>query len=169
VYLPQHFREDRVDVLHQAIRDLAFGIVVTCGKAGLIASHIPLFLDPEPSPLGTLRGHISRANPQSRDFSPEIPALAILSGPHHYIRPSWYPAKDEHGRVVPTWNYVAVHAYGTMRLFEQPEALLRNVKALLRNKNHARHQICCAKVASMGTSWKPSSRALPRSLASRCF
>jgi transcriptional regulator len=130
VYLPKHFREDRIDVLHGAIRRIRLGILVTHGREGLVATHMPLLLEEGPGPFGTLRGHLSRANPQWREFSPDTPALAIFSGPQHYISPSWYPSKAEHGRVVPTWNYVAVHAYGRMQKFEDPEALLRNVRGL---------------------------------------
>ncbi len=87
-------------------------------------------LDANPQPLGTLRGHLSRANCQWQDFSTQVPALIVFSGPQHYISPSWYPSKKEHGRVVPTWNYVVVHAYGHLKLFEDPVLLGQNVQDL---------------------------------------
>jgi transcriptional regulator len=130
VYNPEHFLEDRVEVLHALIRGHSLAAVVTLGSAGLEASHVPLLLDAEPPPFGTLRGHLSRANPQWRDFSPGVPALAIFSGVERYISPSWYPSKQEHGRVVPTWNYVAVHAYGRLRTFDDPARLRALVGAL---------------------------------------
>lgn len=135
MYLPPHFREDRLEVLQDLMRTHAFATLVTYGASGLLASHVPLHYDSQPAPYGALRGHLSRANPQWRDFSPRDAALAIFAGPHQYISPSWYAAKEEHGRVVPTWNYAVVHAYGTLRLFEDPEDLRRNVETLT-----ARHE-----------------------------
>src|SRR5665213_2845753 len=105
MYLPANFREDRVPVLHHLIEQHAFATLVTLSSTGLIASHIPMLLDPEPAPFGTLRGHVSRENPQWRDLSADVQALAIFSGPQHYITPSWYQSKEETGKVVPTWNY----------------------------------------------------------------
>ena len=77
-----------------------------------------------------LRGHISRANPQWREFDQSIEALAIFAGPQHYITPNWYPEKAEDGKVVPTWNYAVVHAYGTIRIIEDPAWLLNHLKSL---------------------------------------
>lgn len=110
-----------MDVLHALMRARPFASVVTLGSTGLSANHIPLLLDADPQPYGTLRGHFARSNPQWRDFSPETAALVIFNGPDHYISPSWYPSKQEHGRVVPTWNFVAVHAYGTLRIHDDRE------------------------------------------------
>jgi transcriptional regulator len=132
VYIPPHFNENRVDVLHQLLRAHGLATLVTYGPSGLIASHVPLVLDTsDPTvPYGTLRGHLSRANQQWKDYSPEVSALAIFAGPQHYITPSWYPAKTEHGKVVPTWNYIVVHAYGRLETYEDRESLLANVEAL---------------------------------------
>jgi transcriptional regulator len=130
VYIPRHFQEDRIDVLHELIQTHGLATLVTYGSSGLIASHVPMLLDPEPAPHGTLRGHLSRANPQWRDYAAEVPALAIFQGTQHYIRPSWYPSKEEHGKTVPTWNYIVVHAYGRLELFEDRALLLKNVRDL---------------------------------------
>lgn len=132
MYIPPHFNEDRVDVLHHLIRDHGLATLVTYGPSGLIASHVPLVLDTsDPTePFGTLRGHLSRANQQWKDYSREVSALAIFAGPQHYITPSWYPAKTEHGKVVPTWNYIVVHAYGRLETYDDRESLLANVEAL---------------------------------------
>jgi transcriptional regulator len=132
VYIPPHFNEERVDVLHQLVRDHGLATLVTYGPSGLIASHVPLVLDTSDSaaPYGTLRGHLSRANQQWRDYSADVPALAIFAGPQHYITPSWYSAKAEHGKVVPTWNYIVVHAYGHLETYDDRESLLANVEAL---------------------------------------
>ena len=130
MYNPPHFREERTEVLHQLIRDHSLAALITLGPEGLIANHVPLILDPAPEPLGTLRGHLSRANPQWRDSLPHIPALAIFQGPSAYITPSWYPTAQETGQVVPTYNYVVVHAHGALQTYEDPQLLLRNVRAL---------------------------------------
>jgi transcriptional regulator len=134
VYIPPHFNEERVDVLHQLIREHGLATLVTYGSSGLIASHVPLVLDTSTidaaAPYGTLRGHLSRANQQWRDYSADVPALAIFAGSQHYITPSWYPAKAEHGKVVPTWNYIVVHAYGRLETYDDRESLLANVEAL---------------------------------------
>jgi transcriptional regulator len=130
VYLPQSFREDRVEALHEAVRQIAFGALVTLGEDGLTASHVPMLISPEPAPYGTLTGHIARANPQWRHLKPEVEALAIFTGPHAYISPGWYATKRQTGKVVPTWNYVAVHATGKLRFFDDAERLRAIVTGL---------------------------------------
>jgi len=130
VYVPEHFREDRIDVLHEAIRRIALGTLVTLGEAGLVASHVPMLVDAEPRPLGRLTGHIARANPQWRTHRPEVDALAVFTGPEAYITPAWYETKRQTGKVVPTWNYVAVHATGRLRFFDDAESLRRIVTRL---------------------------------------
>jgi transcriptional regulator len=80
--------------------------------------------------MGQLRGHISRANTQWRDYSPSVEALAIFSGPQHYITPNWYAEKQETGKVVPTWNYVVVHAYGYLKVIEDGEWLMAHLATL---------------------------------------
>jgi len=130
MYNPPHFREERVEILHQLIQQHSLATLVTLGVDGLIANHMPLVLDPAPAPLGTLRGHLSRANSQWRDSVPGVSALAIFHGPQTYITPSWYPTKQETGRVVPTWNYVVVHAHGPLRTFEDPSLLEQHLRTL---------------------------------------
>ena len=103
MYVPAHFKEDRVAVLHDAIRTYGFGTLVTSSEQELEASHLPLLLDPEPAPLGTVLGHLARANPQWTRVKPGFQALAIFLGPNTYITPSWYPTKQQTGKVVPTW------------------------------------------------------------------
>jgi transcriptional regulator len=130
MYLPCHFAEPRVEVLHEAIRHAGLATLVTTGRDGLDASHVPLLLDHEPGPLGRLVGHVARGNPQWRDTPEASRALAIFLGPHSYVTPSWYPTKRETGKVVPTWNYVAIHAHGTVRFFQEREQLLDVVTRL---------------------------------------
>jgi transcriptional regulator len=130
MYLPSHFTEARVPVLHEAIRATAVGTLVTLAAEGLEASHVPMLIDPEPAPFGTLRGHIAKGNPQWNRYDGKVPALATFLGPNLYVTPSWYETKRQTGKVVPTWNYVAVHATGTPRFFADREPLLDIVTRL---------------------------------------
>jgi transcriptional regulator len=130
VYIPPHFREDRIGVLHDAIRSAGPATLVSMTADGLFASHAPLMLDPEPAPYGTLVGHLAKANPHAALADPSAQTLVIFHGPNGYITPSYYAAKREHGKVVPTWNYVAIHAYGTLEVFDDPDRLLEVVTRL---------------------------------------
>jgi transcriptional regulator len=127
MYVPTHFKEDRVAILHDAIRQYGFGTLVTSGEQELEASHLPMLLDPEPAPLGTVLGHLARANPQWQRVKPGVATLAIFLGPNTYITPSWYLTKQQTGKVVPTWNYLAIHAYGTVSFFDDSEELRAHV------------------------------------------
>lgn len=117
MYVPFSFRMDDPAELRAFMRRHSFATLVTQGRVGMVASHLPLLLDPDAGPRGRLLGHMARANPQWRDVEGE--ALAVFSGPHAYISPTWYEAPG----TVPTWNYVAVHAYGPLRLVEDRDAL----------------------------------------------
>lgn len=130
MYVPEPFRETRIPVLHEAMRTIAFASLVTLGEDGMTASHIPLLLDPAPQPFGVLSGHLARANPQWQSAKRDTDALAIFTGPQGYITPSWYPTKATSGKVVPTWNYVAVHAYGALRFIDDPDAIRAHVTRL---------------------------------------
>ena len=118
MYLPKHFEETRVDVLHALIRTHPLGALVVMTRNGLDANHIPLEVDPDPAPFGTLRGHIARANPLWRESGGDAPALAIFQGPDTYVSPAWYATKQQTGKVVPTWNYAVVHAHGSVRFID---------------------------------------------------
>ena len=138
MYQPPHFREDRLEVQHALIGAHPLGLLVTSGRTGLLANPIPFVLDPSASPLGTLKAHLSRANAQWRDFDPDREALVVFQGAEAYITPSWYEAKREHGKVVPTWNYAMVQAYGRMRIVSDPDWLLRQISALTSRQESAR-------------------------------
>jgi transcriptional regulator len=138
VYVPALFKEDRIDVLHDAIRRTGLATLVTLGPDGLIASHVPMLLDAEPRPNGTLVGHLARPNPQARGAIGE--ALAIFQGPDAYITPSWYATKQRTGKVVPTWNYVAIHAYGPITFFDDTERLRDAVTRLTARQEAGRAQ-----------------------------
>lgn len=128
MYVPPHFRQSDTAAMQAAMRDIAFASLVSHGEHGLTASHVPLLLDAARGPYGVLRGHLARANMQARQKPDQ--ALAIFLGPQGYISPGWYAAKREHGKVVPTWNYIAVHASGPLRWIEDGEALLAIVRDL---------------------------------------
>jgi transcriptional regulator len=140
VYVPAHFKEDRVDVLHDLMRTTGLATIVSMTPEGMIASHVPLMLDPDPAPYGTLIGHFARANPHWRLLDRNVQTLVIFQGPEGYITPSYYAAKKEHGKVVPTWNYAAIHAYGTLEVFDDPERLLGVVTRLTERHETPRAQ-----------------------------
>ena len=138
MYVPPLFKEDRIDVLHAAIRQSGLGTLVTLTADGLIASHVPMLLDPEPAPYGTLLGHVARPNPQARGAVAGVQALAIFQGPDAYVTPSWYATKGETGKVVPTWNYVAIHAYGQVEFFDAADRLRAIVTRLTEREEAGR-------------------------------
>lgn len=130
MYIPKHFDEPRVDVLHELIGARPLSTLVTLTSGGLNANHIPLHLTKDPAPLGTLRGHVARANPMWSDLAKGVEVLAIFHGPDAYVTPSWYPTKAETGKVVPTWNYVVVHAYGPLRVIDDASWVRAQLEAL---------------------------------------
>lgn len=130
MYIPKANEETRTPVLHELIRSQPLASLVTFGKSGLFASHVPMILDEQAVPLGVLKCHVSRANMQWKDFAPDIEALAIFSGAQHYISPSWYEEKQATGKVVPTWNYVVVHAYGSLKVMDDADWLRAHVESL---------------------------------------
>lgn len=122
MYTPPAFREDDPAVLSRTIRDARLSTFVTMTDEGLLATPLPLFLDESEGELGTLYGHLAKANRQWT-LPPACDALAIFAGPDAYVTPSWYASKREHGKVVPTWNYEAVHAYGPAEFFDDEDRL----------------------------------------------
>jgi len=136
MYMPAHFEETRVKVIHQLIREHPLAVLVTLGEDGLNANHIPLEINPEPAPFGTLRGHVARANPVWRDFARDVEALTVFQGPQAYISPAWYQTKKETGKVVPTFNYIVVHAYGSLCIIED-EAWLRGLVERLTTRHES--------------------------------
>ena len=130
MYLPSAFRQDDLAELHAQLQASPFALLTSAGATGVQASHLPLLLAPDEGEFGTLYGHFARANPHWRDLQGGAEALTVFSGPDAYISPGWYPAKAEHGKVVPTWNYIAVHARGPVELIEEPERLLQIVSRL---------------------------------------
>jgi transcriptional regulator len=136
MYLPAHFTETRAAVLHDAIRAHPLATLAMSTPHGLDAEHVPLEIDAEPAPHGTLRGHLARANPAWRECAADGAVLAVFQGPQGYVTPSWYASKREHGKVVPTWNYIVVHAHGALRVVDDA-AWLRAFLARLTARHEA--------------------------------
>ena len=130
MYIPTQFRETDIPTIHAAIRAAGLATLVTTGPDGILATPLPLLLDPEPAPYGTLLGHVARANPQWHRSAPDGEALAMFAGPDAVRDALLYATKRATGKVVPTWNYVAVHAYGPVEFFEDAERLLALVTRL---------------------------------------
>lgn len=133
-YNPRHFRSDDPATLARVIEAVGFGTLVTAGVGGLHVSHAPFLLQPatvadQTAGFGVLQAHLARANDHWRVLD-GAEALVIFRGPDFYVSPSWYASKRETGRVVPTWNYVVVHARGIARTFDEPEQLRARVEAL---------------------------------------
>ena len=129
MYCPTAFRQNDRTELHALIQSFPFALLASAGAEGVQASHLPLLLEPDEGEFGTLYGHFARANPHWHELQGGE-ALAVFSGPDAYISPGWYPSKAEHGKAVPTWNYIAVHARGPVVLIEEPERLLQIVSRL---------------------------------------
>ena len=136
MYVPSGF-EMQPDDLREFLLGHGAGDLVTSGRNGLLASLVPFVYDPSTGPSGTLRGHLARNNPQWQD-EPSGEALVIVRGPDTYITPSWYAAKAEHGRVVPTWNYVTAHVYGEMRVVDDAAFVRQVVQDLTEKHETAR-------------------------------
>lgn len=133
MYIPALFAETRPPALHALMRERAFATLVTLSDDTANANHLPLLLtDVESTPFGVLQGHLARANPAWLDLQSGRETLAIFHGPQCYITPSWYPTKAATGKVVPTWNYVVVHAYGIPRVIEDAAWLRAHLTELTR-------------------------------------
>jgi transcriptional regulator len=129
MYVPPAFRVDDLADIHRTMREARSATLVTMSEAGLIGTPLPILLDESEGQYGTLYGHVARANPQWK-LVPSAEAMAIFAGPEAYVTPSWYATKQETHKVVPTWNYVAVHAYGAVEFFDDADRLLNVVTRL---------------------------------------
>ena len=118
MYVPVQFENTRVEALQSLIREHPLGTLVTLDAGGVNANHLPFLLEAGPAPLGTLRGHVARANPVWRDIRSGVESLVIFQGAQAYITPLWYATKARTGKVVPTYNYGVVHAYGVLRAID---------------------------------------------------
>lgn len=134
MYIPRQFREERPEILVRAMREIGLAALVTpgpLGSPGLQVSHVPMVLKEDAAGAWTLETHVARANPHWT-LAGGASSAAIFQGPQAYVSPSWYAAKREHGKVVPTWNYIAVHAHGVLEAIEDPAWLLAHLNDLTR-------------------------------------
>jgi transcriptional regulator len=130
MYQPPAFREDRFEVQHALIRAHPLGLLITAGPGGLMANAVPFLVYADGSERGTLRAHVSRANPQWRELAAVEECLVVFQGRQKYITPSWYATKRETGKVVPTWNYITVHAWGRPQAISDTAWLRRQIDDL---------------------------------------
>jgi transcriptional regulator len=137
MYTPPAFKDDDLDSIKATIRAARLANLVTATANGPLATPLPLFLDDSEGEHGVLYGHVARANPQWQ-AAPIGEALTVFMGPDAYVTPSWYATKQETGKVVPTWNYITVHAYGPVEFFHEPERLLAAVTRLTNMHEQAR-------------------------------
>lgn len=137
MYQPGGFREERLEVLHALIRAHPLATLITAGAGGLAANLVPFILA-DAGDRGTLRAHIARANDQVDALRAGAETLVVFQGPEAYISPSWYPSKQEHGRVVPTWNYVVVQVQGTPRVIDDPAWIRAQIGALTQSQEGQR-------------------------------
>lgn len=143
MYIPAHFAESRPEVLHELVRRHPLGMLVTHGAAGLDANHIPFELDAASGSLGTLAGHVARANPVWQQLRDGDEVMVVFRAADAYISPNWYPSKHEQHRQVPTWNYMVAHAHGRVRIVDD-ERFVRGIVGRL-TKTHE---------ASQAVPWK---------------
>lgn len=129
MYIPPAFRVEDIAEIHRTMREARSATLVTATEEGLIGTPVPTLLDETEGANGTLYAHVARSNPQWK-LQPSCEAMAIFAGPEAYVTPSWYVTKQETHKVVPTWNYVAVHAYGPVEFFDDADRLLDIVRRL---------------------------------------
>ena len=130
MYIPEHFEERDLAVLHALLRSHPLGTWVTEVDGQLVVNHIPFIVDSTRGAFGTLLGHVARANTVWKATSKQVESVMVFQGPQAYITPSWHSTKHEHGKVVPTWNYAVVHAHGVPRVIDEPEWLRQHVVEL---------------------------------------
>lgn len=123
MYCPTHFEETRPEILLDLIAQYPLATLISQQSSGLVADHIPFLHQPAAGTLGRLIGHVARNNPIWQTPSDQE-ILLVFQGPNTYISPNWYASKADSGKVVPTWNYAVVHAYGSLTTTECPEAIL---------------------------------------------
>lgn len=141
MYLPEHFSEQRRDVLTTTMRDIQFSALITPTADNIEVTHVPVVVhhDIETDQI-TLETHVARPNPHWRAVTEPQPSVAIFQGPHSYVTPEWYPSKKEHGKVVPTWAYITVHAHGQLTAIQDDEWLANHLNELTR-QNEANRDV----------------------------
>lgn len=141
MYVPQHFKEDDQETLQQYIRSYGFGLLIVADGEGIEVNHLPFHLSGGGGrDLGNLHCHVARNNPVWKRLQHGARVLVVFQGPDAYVSPSWYPTKAETGRVVPTWNYLAVHVAGNARVIEDPAWLHQHLKQLTDQHESGRNE-----------------------------
>jgi transcriptional regulator len=140
MHIPSAFRQDNIDAMHDLMRSHPLGMLISQGAGGLVASQIPILIYGGEGERGTLRAHIARANPQWKDLADVSECLVVFQGEHGYVSPSWYVGKAEHHKVVPTWNYITVHAWGKPRITEDAAWLNRQLDDLTHSQEDRRQR-----------------------------
>ena len=157
MYLPAHFSESRPDVLARLVRDHPFGLLVTQGANDIAANSVPFFLDADPAGgPGILRAHVARANPLWREARGDVDSLVVFEGAQTYVSPAWYPSKAEHGKAVPTWNYVMVQGRGKLRAVDDAVWLRAFVSRLTDHHERARVEQSAAQPKAWGLTDAPA-------------
>jgi transcriptional regulator len=142
MYTPSAFREDRLDVLREAIARYPLATLISTAGKDIQTSHVPLVYV-QTGGTAVLRGHVARANPHCVQTEANGEGLAVFTGPQHYISPKWYPSKRDHGKVVPTWNYIAVHVRGRLTFRTDAEWLWQMLEVLTNEQE-----------GKLGTGWQ---------------
>ena len=124
MYIPKLHEETDLSVLHSLMRAHPLGTWATQGDGEIIVNHLPFVLDPARGPYGLLRCHVARANTVWQSFSKTVPSVVVFHGPNAYVSPSWYPSKEDQGKVLPTWNYTVVHVHGIPTVVEDQAQLI---------------------------------------------
>jgi transcriptional regulator len=127
MYIPKLHEETDLSVLHALVRSHPLGTWATQGDREIIVNHVPFVLDPARGPYGLLRCHVARANSVWQLFSRTVPSVVVFHGPNAYVSPSWYPSKEDQGKVLPTWNYTVVHVHGIPTIVEDQSQLIRHL------------------------------------------
>jgi len=130
MYIPPFNEEKVLSVLHSLIKSHPFGTWATLAHGEIVVDHIPFVLHETRGEFGTLVGHVAKANPIWHSFATDVESAIVFRGDQAYVTPSWYPTKHKHGKAVPTWNYVAVHAYGTPKVIEDPAWMLAHLNEI---------------------------------------
>ncbi len=130
MHVPNKFKETNVDVLHDLVQSHPLGAWIVSKDDELEVNHLPFALDKTQGEFGVLKGHVSIANPVWKSLPTTKESIVVFQGAEAYITPSWYPSKQEHGKAVPTWNYVVVHAHGQPKAITDKDWLLEHLNTL---------------------------------------
>lgn len=130
MYVPKFNEENNLHTMHYLIRSMPLGTWSSIVDGAIVTNHIPFVLHEDRGEFGTLVGHVAKSNPIWKEFSTDSESVVVFQGEQAYITPSWYPSKQEHGKAVPTWNYVVVHAHGIPKKIEDADWLLKHLNEL---------------------------------------